>query len=256
MYLIQPLHFACKYWDDDHSKDIHLHMVNYHKCNFRCGYCNLANRPFERWLEYTPEEFLKKVYELNQQSRYYKFTGGEPTLNPRLREDLETVTALGGHIFLDTNGSRPTVLQDLFERGLVEVMGISMKGLTPEAAMESAAITNRRLCWDNVFESLALAERYEVHTIVTMVLFNDRGMEDVERFAEYIRDYKNVRLKINNLIEMDYQAPEGKTYVPLDAEQLERDMAHFVETHPEWKSRVVLINTGAAIHYADAIRFF
>ena len=54
-------------------------------------------------------------------------TGGEPTLGGGLAELLMTIKTLGYPVKLDTNGSRPDVLEQLFERRLVDFVAMDIK---------------------------------------------------------------------------------------------------------------------------------
>ncbi|PWB02110.1 hypothetical protein C5O24_12675, partial [Paramuribaculum intestinale] len=63
------------------------------------------------------------------QGNAFKFTGGEPTLNPKLIDDMEVIRDLGGFIYLDTNGSRPDIVGKIIDRKLVDVLAVSLKGL-------------------------------------------------------------------------------------------------------------------------------
>ena len=54
-------------------------------------------------------------------------TGGEPTLYPELREFLQKIRELGYFIKLDTNGSRPDVVRELIDSGLVDKIAMDIK---------------------------------------------------------------------------------------------------------------------------------
>jgi pyruvate formate lyase activating enzyme len=54
-------------------------------------------------------------------------SGGEPTLQKDLQDLCEKIKALGYPIKLDTNGSRPQVLQSLVKGGLVDYIAMDIK---------------------------------------------------------------------------------------------------------------------------------
>jgi pyruvate formate lyase activating enzyme len=54
-------------------------------------------------------------------------TGGEPTLHPDLPGLLRTIRDLGFAVKLDTNGTRPGVLADLLEAGLLDTVAMDLK---------------------------------------------------------------------------------------------------------------------------------
>lgn len=102
-------------------------------CNLRCPWCHnpsLVRDETERpgsgpyadgegllaWLETRRGRLTGLV-----------LTGGEPTVQPDLVTWLERVKALGYHVKLDTNGTRPGVLRELFHRGLVDHVAMDVK---------------------------------------------------------------------------------------------------------------------------------
>jgi pyruvate formate lyase activating enzyme len=99
-------------------------------CNFDCPYCHNpdlvkggASSPsgwdetqFLRFLE-ARQGFLDGVV----------ISGGEPTLNSDLIFLCEKIKDLGYPVKLDTNGSRPQVIEALIGRGLVDYMAMDIK---------------------------------------------------------------------------------------------------------------------------------
>ena len=96
-------------------------------CNFDCFYCHnrtLLGRA-------TPSEPVDDVLEFLGKRRgrldAVVLSGGEPTLQPGLADFLAAVRGLGYRIKLDTNGSRPEVLEDLVVRGLLDFVAVDFK---------------------------------------------------------------------------------------------------------------------------------
>lgn len=95
-------------------------------CNFRCLYCHnpqlvLASSELEdvRW-----EKVKGRLQSLKGWLDGVCVTGGEPTLHPGLASLLEEIRGLGLEVKLDTNGSRPQVLEELLQKDLL--LGVSM----------------------------------------------------------------------------------------------------------------------------------
>ena len=102
-------------------------VLFYKACNFRCPFCHNGLTVLE-----AEEEFLfDAVYD------YLKtrvglldavvFTGGEPTLEPHLKEHIIKVKELGFLIKLDTNGTNPKVLKDLLDNKLIDYVAMDIK---------------------------------------------------------------------------------------------------------------------------------
>lgn len=101
-------------------------------CNFRCPFCHnadlatpVSNKPSPVLL---PEEeffaFLKKRQGLLDG---ICITGGEPTLQHDLADFCKRIKDLGFLVKLDTNGSRPAILQYLLENALVDYAAMDIK---------------------------------------------------------------------------------------------------------------------------------
>ena len=97
-------------------------------CNYRCPFCHNA------------ELFTGKVQPSLSDEEFFTFlesrkgllegvcvSGGEPTLTPDLEAFLQRIKTLGFAVKLDTNGSRPSVLKALAEKGLVDYVAMDVK---------------------------------------------------------------------------------------------------------------------------------
>ncbi|MEF9945157.1 MAG: anaerobic ribonucleoside-triphosphate reductase activating protein [Lachnospiraceae bacterium] len=98
-------------------------------CNFRCPFCHNASLVVEpdRNQEIQEEEVLgflkKRVGVLDGVC----VSGGEPLLQPDIQEFLGAIKALGYEVKLDTNGSFPTKLKSLVDKGLVDYVAMDIK---------------------------------------------------------------------------------------------------------------------------------
>ena len=76
---------------------------------------------------YTTDEILSFLSRRKGILEGVAITGGEPTLQPDLRDFLAAVREIGYRIKLDTNGYRPEVLRALCEEGLVDYVAMDIK---------------------------------------------------------------------------------------------------------------------------------
>ena len=91
-------------------------------CNFRCPFCHNAGlvlAPESEPLIET-EEVLKVLRKRKGILDGVCVTGGEPTLDPGLTGLLTQIKELGYPVKLDTNGTRPALVRELVDAGLVE----------------------------------------------------------------------------------------------------------------------------------------
>ena len=97
-------------------------------CNYRCPFCHNTDLLPGKGEEYMTEDafitFLKKRQGLLDG---VCVSGGEPTLYPGLPEFLSKIKALGYAVKLDTNGSRPEVVKELVQKGLVDYIAMDVK---------------------------------------------------------------------------------------------------------------------------------
>ncbi len=235
---IRPAYFASTVEEFKDEKPVHY--VGYAKCNFKCDFCVFGKRSknLSLYPEYTLETFEQKVWKLLTVSKNFKIVGGEPTLNPYVKDIARIIRLYGGKIYLDTNGSRPRIIKEMIDEGLVDVLGLSLKGLTPEQAADTASITNTKLCWDNLFESLKFGSQAEnVRVLLTYVAcegqFTD---ESLDRLGDLLAPFPNVILKINNCYNEQYlDGIKG-----LDKSEIYKMVERFVERRPEYKGRTML----------------
>ena len=110
-------------------------------CNFRCPFCQNGDLVLHGGsLPVLDEEEVFGV--LRKRKGILTgvcVTGGEPTLQRDLDVFLSRVKELGYLVKLDSNGSRPEVLQSLRERGLVDYFAMDIKS-SPENYARTAGV--------------------------------------------------------------------------------------------------------------------
>jgi pyruvate formate lyase activating enzyme len=99
-------------------------------CNFRCAYChNPELVDPERFANPLDEgHVLDYLHSRRGQIQGVVVTGGEPTMHDDLPRLLATIKAMGFHVKLDTNGSRPGLLAQLLEQHCLDYLALDIKG--------------------------------------------------------------------------------------------------------------------------------
>ena len=102
-------------------------------CNFRCPFCHNASLVVraEEQRPYTNEEILSFLKKRQGILDGVCITGGEPTLMRELPEFIGEIKSLGYSVKLDTNGTRPRVLERLVNEDLVDYVAMDIKN-SPE----------------------------------------------------------------------------------------------------------------------------
>ncbi len=98
-------------------------------CNFRCIYCHnfelVLNPPQDSIIkEEDISAFLEKRKNVLQG---ICISGGEPTLDPGLKDFIIKVRDIGYPVKLDTNGYRPEVVEELLSEGLLDMIAMDIK---------------------------------------------------------------------------------------------------------------------------------
>ena len=197
--------------------------------------------------------FEKVVDHLLEFGKAFKFTGGEPCLNSELYTMLEMVKSKGGTCFLDTNGSFPSKVKHCIDEGLIDVLAVSLKGLSPDKVCETAGISNKKLCWDNVMETISYSSKSDIPTIITHVIYNDFSYTELEKFAGILRSCgNNIFLKINNLMPNDY----NKDDCPVEHKKVIEIINHFVEENQDFAGRIIYIGDKSAVTDIECIKHY
>lgn len=100
-------------------------------CNMRCPYCHnrelLPMAPPMTGQSIAPERFFHFLDARRRRLDGVCVTGGEPTQHPDLPDFLREIRAHGFLVKLDTNGSRPAVLEEILSAGLVDFIAMDIK---------------------------------------------------------------------------------------------------------------------------------
>ena len=259
MYSIRKNAMAPKLTQNDGINiEYNSHMMMWGKCNFRCEFCLQASTNFYTGPSYhslSKNEYIATIIKLMESGKNFKFSGGEPTLNPRIEWDLQVVKDLGGTVFFDTNGSNPEIVKKLLDKGLIDVLAVSLKGLTPEEALNTANIKKQAFCLDNVLKTIEYGSKTPgVKVIITHVCYNDVSYEELLEFSSILEPYDGVFYKINNLLKAN-RLPAELGLKRVDSDNLLNLLKRLVEEKPRWKDHVIYINDDNGVFDYDAITF-
>lgn len=105
-------------------------IVWYAGCNMRCGYCYNPDIVLGKG-KISIEEVLRFLQSRKGLLDGVVMSGGECTMHPSLTDFALEVKALGMQVKIDTNGSRPKVLEKLYENGTLDYVALDFKA-TPQ----------------------------------------------------------------------------------------------------------------------------
>ena len=189
-------------------------------CNFRCPFCHNS------------ELFMGKPEKLMEDEEFFAFlktrkglldgvcvSGGEPTLYKELPGFLAKIKELGFLVKLDTNGSRPAVVKELAEKGLVDYIAMDVKNST---AMYAQTVGLERMDLAPVEESLRLLIGgelpYELRTTLVKQLHSEVSILDMGVWlGSLVPGKKPQKLFLQSFVDRDtvlfagLSAPEPQT---------------------------------------------
>ncbi|MBR4795218.1 MAG: anaerobic ribonucleoside-triphosphate reductase activating protein [Lachnospiraceae bacterium] len=156
-------------------------------CNFRCPFCqngDLVLNP-NSIESYDENEIIKYLDKHKNMLDGVCITGGEPTLQRDLPDFLARVKALNLLVKLDTNGYNPSILRELMERHLVDMVAMDIKNCKEKYAMTTGVAD---LDIDKIDESVKMLiagdTPFEFRTTVVKELHN---AEDFKIIGEWIK---------------------------------------------------------------------
>lgn len=157
-------------------------------CNMRCPFCHNnsildSEHLISSFVSKQILTFLKKRQGILEG---VCISGGEPTLQRDLPEFLSEIKSLGYDIKLDSNGSKPKVLQFLIENKLIDYIAMDVKGpLTSYAQFCGGKFTDNQA----IFDSIALLKSnvipYEFRTTVAKGLHSMEDIASLGRLLEH-----------------------------------------------------------------------
>ncbi|MBF0483544.1 MAG: anaerobic ribonucleoside-triphosphate reductase activating protein [Candidatus Omnitrophica bacterium] len=167
-------------------------------CNFRCPYCHnpelVDPKSYSALIH--EEEVLDFLNKRRGQLGGVVITGGEPTLQLDLLPFSLNVKNMGYALKLDTNGSRPEVIQALIDQNVLDYIAMDIKAPFVKY-FDVAGVDNFA---DNVKQSIEIikdsALDYEFRTTFIPGLMTEN---DIVEIAEMIKGAKRYKLQLFNV---------------------------------------------------------
>jgi len=153
-------------------------------CNFTCPYCH--NPDLVRWKPASKSSIVEnKVYGFLENRKGFLdgvvISGGEPTLNDDLPLFLERIQKLGYSIKLDTNGTRPPMVERLIHNGLIDYIAMDIKA-NPLAYPQYIAMNHNPA---SILSSIEIIRDsglpHEFRTTCVKPMVNERSIRSISR---------------------------------------------------------------------------
>ena len=157
-------------------------------CNFRCRYCHNPELVYPHlFTEPVAEEEIFSFLQRRQGSlEGVVVSGGEPTLHDDLPAFMARIKALGYAVKLDTNGSRPDMIQDLIDKKLVDYIAMDLKAPLDKYREITEVDTNT----DILRKSMDLIRQsglaYEFRTTYDKEVLTEADIENLKQLTDNI----------------------------------------------------------------------
>ncbi|MBI4773325.1 MAG: anaerobic ribonucleoside-triphosphate reductase activating protein [Deltaproteobacteria bacterium] len=202
-------------------------------CNLRCPYCHnhaLVTRPGEL-PSLDLDEILSRMIRFQGWIDGITITGGEPTLHAGLSRLISEFKEKGFRVKLDTNGTKPDVLEKLIKARLVDAISMDVKG--PLDSAQYSRCVGIEMDVDVIERSLDLITgsniEYELRTTVVPTL---HGENEILNMAMRLKGCRGWRLQ--NFRAQDVLAPPLREVKPYSPERIE----HFRTISRRWVAHV------------------
>ena len=165
-------------------------------CNFSCPFCHnnslIPDNPLIAGNnhENRTEEIFKFLTQRKGKLGAVVVTGGEPSLQADLPVFLAEIRHLGYRIKLDTNGSRPRVLERLFEKKLIDLVAMDIKAPWSKYSLLAGKKVNTEKIQRSLRLILDSSVKHIFRTTFVPDLLNREDLKEIRRglpaHAEYV----------------------------------------------------------------------
>jgi pyruvate formate lyase activating enzyme len=184
-------------------------------CNFNCPYCH--NPDLAKGMPATPFP-LDEAWVCDFLDRHRGFldgvviSGGEPTLQEELPALCKKIKQMGYSVKLDTNGSRPKVIEWLIDDGLVDYIAMDIKTdpfqyvpFIVKNCNPDHILTSIRLIMDSSLD-------YEFRTTCVKSIVDEKVIENIATLINGASFYVLQRFRPGSVLDPEFFRGLGSEY--------------------------------------------
>ncbi|MGQ9604419.1 MAG: anaerobic ribonucleoside-triphosphate reductase activating protein [bacterium] len=192
-------------------------------CNLRCPYCQngvLITDPHK-----IPTIGLDKIIRSLENRRNWidgvVITGGEPTIHQDLAELAREIKLLGFKVKIDTNGTRPDVIEEIVGKGLVDYIAMDIKApLDQRYSIAAGKEVDLSLISKSIQMIMNSSLPYEFRTTLVPGIVDGDAIESISSSIRRARKYVLQRFVPDNSLDTTYRErlpfSDGFVYELLD----------------------------------------
>lgn len=174
-------------------------------CNFHCPYCHnpdlARGQAVEPWAEQAVFDFLEARKGFLEG---VVISGGEPTLHPDLVRICRAIREMGYPIKLDTNGSRPKLLERLIAENLIDYLAMDVKTAPENYARYVQKDSNPEAIISSIRIVKTSGVSHEFRTTCIKPLIDSSIMERIGALIEGANRYVLQRFHPSHVLDPDF----------------------------------------------------
>ena len=184
-------------------------------CNFDCPYCHNPDLA-KGCTKYSPFSTENDVYDFLDNRKAFLdgvvISGGEPTLQNDLVLLCKKVKNMGYPVKLDTNGSRPRVIKQLIDDGLVDYIAMDIK----TDPFNYSPLIKKDCKPDNIISSIRIIMEsdlaYEFKTTCIKPIINKNVIESISRRIQGARLYALQQFQNTDVLHPEFFKENEESY--------------------------------------------
>lgn len=186
-------------------------------CNFRCPFCHNGELVLCPDTEpVIPEEdFFDFLVKRGPRLEGVAITGGEPTVQPDIKEFVTRIKNMNLLVKLDTNGTNPSIIKNLIDEKLIDYVAMDIKSSKEEYA-KAAGLDNLDI--SKITDSVEILRSsgipYEFRTTVCRELHNEETFRSIAEWLKGSRVYYLQTYQPKDTILADMVQEKFKTLYP------------------------------------------
>ena len=162
-------------------------------CNFKCPFCynsSLIENGAENFLPLN--DLLTFLDKRKNVLDGVAITGGEPLVNPDIKDLIKAIKEKGLKVKLDTNGSNPYLLKELLDEKLLDYVAMDIKNTYEKYPLT----TNCKVNIDDIKKSVSILLNSSIdYEFRTTIVKEFHSIEDFKIIGENIKGAKNYFLQ-------------------------------------------------------------
>ena len=153
-------------------------------CNFNCKYCHNTDLiPIKTINEINTNEVLEYLEKRKDVLEGVVISGGEPLLQPKIKDFIKQVKELGFKVKLDTNGTNLKLLKELVDEKLIDYIAMDIKGCDDTYS----DITKSKLCTSKIKETINYIKDSGIdHEFRTTIIKCTHGINNIKKILEIV----------------------------------------------------------------------